>query len=65
MIRRDQLDWIQERRGQLKVQMVMGEFKLIAEWEQTHTGERVSIVTTTDDEAWWDKVQELDAGCPR
>lgn len=63
MIRRDQLDWIQERRGQLKVQMVMGEFKLIAEWEQTGTGERLIIVTGTDDEAWWDRVQELDEGC--
>lgn len=60
MFSRTQLDWIQERKGQLKVQLQQGRWRLIAEWYHAESGERLELSTCTDDRDWWQKVQDLD-----
>lgn len=60
MLNRHHLNWIQEHKGQLKVQMRNGEFKLIVEWLQTNTGERKELIMSTEDPNWFQKVTDVD-----
>jgi hypothetical protein len=60
MFTRAQLDWLQDRQGQLKVQMRQGEFRLIAEWIRAADSQKIELVTSVNDINWFKNAQKLD-----